>query len=122
MKRIILAISGASGVIYGVELLKELRKHDSEVHLVISESGKKNIAIETDYSVGDVESMADRVYDNSDLTAPLASGSFITDGMVVAPCTIKTLSGIANSYSENLIVRAADVTLKEKRKLVLMVR
>jgi flavin prenyltransferase len=122
MKRIILAISGASGVIYGIELLKELRKRDIEVHLVISESGKRNIAIETDYSVGDIESMADRVYDNSDLGAPLASGSFLTDGMVVAPCTIKTLSGIANSYSETLIVRAADVMLKERRKLVLLVR
>jgi 4-hydroxy-3-polyprenylbenzoate decarboxylase len=122
MKRIIIAISGASGVIYGIELLKELAKRDIEVHLVISEAGKQTIAIETDYSLGDVESMADRVYDNGDLGAPLASGSFITDGMVVAPCTIKTLSGIANSYSENLIVRAADVVLKERRKLVLLVR
>jgi flavin prenyltransferase len=122
MKRIIIAISGASGVIYGIELLKELAKRDIEVHLVISESGKRNIAIETEYSVGDIESMADRVHDNSDLGAPLASGSFLTDGMVVAPCTIKTLSGIANSYSENLIVRAADVVLKEGRKLVLLVR
>jgi flavin prenyltransferase len=122
MKRIIIAISGASGVIYGIELLKELAKRDIEVHLVISESGKRNIAIETEYSVGDIESMADRVHDNSDLGAPLASGSFLTDGMVVAPCTIKTLSGIANSYSENLIVRAADVVLKERRKLVLLVR
>jgi 4-hydroxy-3-polyprenylbenzoate decarboxylase len=120
--RIIIAISGASGVIYGIELLRELAKRDIEVHLVISESGKKNIAIETDYSVGEVESMADRVYDNGDLGAPLASGSFLTNGMVVAPCTIKTLSGIANSYSENLIVRAADVVLKERRKLVLLVR
>jgi flavin prenyltransferase len=122
MKRIIIAISGASGVIYGIELLKELAKRDIEVHLVISESGKRNIAIETEYSVGDIESMADRVHDNSDLGAPLASGSFLTDGMVVAPCTIKTLSGIANSYSETLIVRAADVMLKERRKLVLLVR
>jgi 4-hydroxy-3-polyprenylbenzoate decarboxylase len=120
--RIIIAISGASGVIYGIELLRELAKRDIEVHLVISEAGKRNIAIETDYSVGDVESMADRIYDNADLGAPLASGSFLTDGMVVAPCTIKTLSGIANSYSENLIVRAADVMLKERRKLVLLVR
>jgi 4-hydroxy-3-polyprenylbenzoate decarboxylase len=122
MKRIIIAISGASGVIYGIELLKELVKRDIEVHLVISESGKRNIAIDTDYSVGDLESMAHGVHDNSDLGAPLASGSFLTDGMVVAPCTIKTLSGIANSYSDNLIVRTADVTLKEKRKLVLLVR
>lgn len=122
MKRIIVAISGASGVIYGIELLKELAKKDIELHLVVSEAGKQNIAIETDYSVEDVESMAGRVYDNGDLGAALASGSFVTDGMVVAPCTIKTLSGIANSYSGNLIVRAADVVLKEKRKLVLLVR
>jgi 4-hydroxy-3-polyprenylbenzoate decarboxylase len=122
MKRIIIAISGASGVIYGIELLKELSKRDIEVHLVISESGKKNIDIETDYTVEDLESMADRVHDISDLGAPLASGSFLTEGMVVAPCTIKTLSGIANSYSANLLLRAADVTLKEKRKLVLLVR
>jgi 4-hydroxy-3-polyprenylbenzoate decarboxylase len=121
-KRVIVGISGASGVIYGIELLKELAKRDIEIHLVISDSGKKNIAIETEYSVADVESMADRVYDNADLSTPLASGSFLTKGMVVAPCTIKTLSGIANSYSDNLIVRAADVTLKEKRKLVLLVR
>jgi 4-hydroxy-3-polyprenylbenzoate decarboxylase len=119
---VIIGISGASGVIYGIELLKELSKRDIEIHLVISGSGKKNIAIETEYSVADVESMADKVYDNADLSASLASGSFLTKGMVVAPCTIKTLSGIANSYSDNLIVRAADVTLKEKRKLVLLVR
>lgn len=121
-KRIIIGITGASGVIYGIEILKELTKKDLEIHLIISEPGKKNIIIETDYSIGDVESMADKVYDNDDLEAPLASGSFLTNGMIVAPCTINTLSGIANSYSENLLVRAADVTLKEKRKLVLLVR
>ena len=121
-KRIIIGITGASGVIYGIEILKELTKKDLETHLIISEPGKKNIILETDYSIGDVESMADKVYDNDDLEAPLASGSFLTNGMVVAPCTINTLSGIANSYSENLLVRAADVTLKEKRKLVLLVR
>lgn len=121
-KRIIIGITGASGVIYGIEILKELTKKDLETHLIISESGKKNIILETDYSVRDVESMANKVYDNDDLAAPLASGSFLTSGMIVAPCTIKTLSGIANSYSDNLLVRAADVTLKEKRKLVLLVR
>lgn len=121
-KRIIIGITGASGVIYGIEILKELTKKDLEIHLIISEPGKKNIILETDYSIGDVESMADKVYDNDDLEAPLASGSFLTNGMIVAPCTINTLSGIANSYSENLLVRAADVTLKEKRKLVLLVR
>lgn len=121
-KRIIIGITGASGVIYGIEILKELAKKDLEIHLIISEPGKKNIILETDYSIGDVESMADKVYDNDDLEAPLASGSFLTNGMIVAPCTINTLSGIANSYSENLLIRAADVTLKEKRKLVLLVR
>ena len=121
-KRVIIGITGASGVIYGIEMLRELSKKDLETHLIISESGKKNISFETDYSVAEVESMADKVYDNEDLAAPPASGSFLTNGMIVAPCTIKTLSGIANSYSDNLIVRAADVTLKEKRKLVLLVR
>jgi 4-hydroxy-3-polyprenylbenzoate decarboxylase len=121
-ERIIIGITGASGVIYGIEILRELKKKDLEVHLIISESGKKNISLETDYSVGDVEALTDIVYDNQDLTAPPASGSFLTKGMIVAPCTIKTLSGIANSYSESLIVRAADVSLKEKRKLVLLVR
>jgi 4-hydroxy-3-polyprenylbenzoate decarboxylase len=122
-KRLIIGITGASGVIYGIEMLKELnKKKDLETHLIISDSGKKNIALETDYSVRDVASMADKVYHNDDLAAPPASGSFITNGMIVAPCTVKTLSGIAHSYSDNLLVRAADVTLKEKRKLVLLVR
>jgi len=123
MKKIlIIGITGASGVIYGIEMLKELAKKDLETHLIISDSGKKNITLETDYSVRDVESMADKVYHNDDLTAPPASGSFVTSGMIISPCTIKTLSGIANSYSDNLLVRAADVTLKEKRKLVLVIR
>jgi len=121
-KRIIIGITGASGVIYGVEILKELAKKDLETHLIISESGKKNILFETEYSIKDVESMADKVYDNNDLEASPASGSFLNNGMIVAPCTIKTLSGIATSYSDNLLVRAADVALKEKRKLVLLVR
>ena len=122
-KRIVVGITGASGVIYGVEIMRELVKNkDVETLLIISQSGKRNIALETDYSVEEVETLADRVYDNNDLSAPPASGSFMTYGMVVAPCTIKTLSGIANSYSESLMVRAADVTLKEKRKLVLLVR
>jgi 4-hydroxy-3-polyprenylbenzoate decarboxylase len=121
-KRIIVGITGSSGVIYGIEILKELAKRDWETHLIISESGKRNITLETEYQVEDVESMANRIYTNDDLEAPPASGSFLTTGMIVAPCTIKTLSAIANSYSENLLVRAADVTLKEKRKLVLLVR
>jgi len=121
-KRIIIGITGASGVIYGIEILRELTKKDLETHLIISELGRKNTVLETDYSIRDVESMADKVYDNDDLEAPLASGSFLTSGMIVAPCTIKTLSGIVNSYSDNLLVRTADVTLKEKRRLVLLVR
>jgi len=121
-KRIVVGISGASGVVYGVRLLKLLQETDYETHLVISKSGELNIEIETDYKPAEVRAMADYVYDHRDVAAALASGSFLTEGMVVVPCTIKTLSGIANSYNENLLVRAADVALKEKRKLVLVVR
>jgi 4-hydroxy-3-polyprenylbenzoate decarboxylase len=121
-KRIVVGISGASGVVYGARLLEALKETDCETHLIISESGKLNFQIETEYEASDVEALADCVYDHKDMAASLASGSFITEGMVVVPCTIKTLSGIANSYNENLIVRAADVMLKEKRKLVLVVR
>ena len=121
-KRIVVGISGASGVIYGVRILGLLKEKEFEIHLIISDAGKKNIEIETGYTPSQVEAMADYVYDNRDVGAALASGSFLTGGMVVVPCTIKTLSGIANSYTDNLLVRAADVTLKEKRKLVLVVR
>ena len=121
-KRLIIGISGASGVIYGVELLRLLADQDVQTHLVLSESGKRNIEIETRHKVRDIERMADYTYDIEDVGAPVASGSFLTDGMVVVPCTIKTLSGIANSFADNLMLRAADVTLKEKRKLVLVVR
>jgi flavin prenyltransferase len=121
-KRIVIGISGASGVIYGVKMLILLKKKAFETHLIMSEAGKRNIEIETGYKAEDVAAMATYAYDNSDVGAALASGSFLTDGMVVIPCTIKTLSGIANSYTNNLLVRAADVTLKEKRKLVLVVR
>lgn len=121
-KRIVVGISGASGVIYGARLLEVLKDKDYETHLIISESGKLNFEIETQYKASEIEAMADQVWDHKNMAASLASGSFITEGMVVVPCTIKTLSGIANSYNENLIVRAADVTLKEKRKLVLVVR
>lgn len=121
-KKIVVGISGASGVVYGVRLLSALQENKVETHLVISNSGEKNIQIETDYNIDEVKQMASFVYDNKNMAAKVSSGSFLVDGMVVVPCTIKTLSGIANSYSENLIVRAADVTLKEKRKLVLVVR
>jgi len=121
-KRIVIGISGASGVTYGVRLLSLLKDSDYETHLILSESGKLNIKIETAYTPEEVQAMASHVYDHKDMAAALSSGSFLTQGMVVVPCTIKTLSGIANSYNENLLVRAADVTLKEKRKLVLVVR
>jgi len=121
-KRIVIGISGASGVIYGVKMLSLLKEKPFETHLIMSEAGKKNLEIETGYKAEEVAAMAAYVYDNRDVGAALASGSFLTDGMVVIPCTIKTLSGIANSYTDNLLVRAADVTLKEKRKLVLVVR
>jgi len=121
-KRIIIAIAGASGVTYGVRMLEVLQGTDYETHLIISEAGKLNIKIETRYSPDEVAALADVTYAHKDVAASLASGSFLTDAMVVVPCTIKTLSGIANSYNENLIVRAADVTLKEKRKLVLVIR
>ncbi len=121
-KRIIVGITGASGVIYGITLLRLLREHKIETHLILSEAGKKNIEIETAYTVAEAEALADSVYDNADMTAAPASGSFLTGGMAVIPCTVKTLSGIANGYTENLLIRAADVTLKEKRKLVLAVR
>jgi flavin prenyltransferase len=121
-KRLVVGISGASGVTYGVRLLQVLQDTDYETHLIISKAGELNIEIETDYDPADVKALANYVYDHKNMAASLASGSFITAGMVVVPCTIKTLSGIANSYNENLLVRAADVTLKEKRKLALVVR
>ncbi len=121
-KRIVIGITGASGVIYGIRMLEHLKGQDLEKHLILSEAAKQNIEIETAYSVDQVRSFADHVYSNNQLTAPLASGSFITEGMVIVPCTIKTLSGIANSYTSNLMIRAADVILKERRKLVLVIR
>lgn len=121
-KRIVIGISGASGVIYGIKMLRLLQEKAFETHLIISESGRQNIEIETSHKADDVAAMADYAYDNRDVGAALASGSYLTEGMVVVPCTIKTLSGIANSYTDNLLIRAADVTLKEKRKLVLVVR
>jgi len=121
-KRIVVGMSGASGIIYGVRLLEILKDTEYETHLVISEAGKLNITIETGFTLNHVIDLADYCYDNKDIAASPASGSFLTSGMVVVPCTIKTLSGIANSYNSNLLVRSADVTLKEKRKLLLMVR
>lgn len=121
--RLIIGMSGASGVIYGIRLLEVLsRVEQVETHLVLSDSAKLNIAIETDRSAKEIQALADEVYSNRDIAARLASGSFKTDGMIVAPCAVKTLSAIANSYADSLLVRAADVVLKERRRLVLVPR
>ena len=121
--KLIIGMSGASGAIYGIRLLEVLKDvADVETHLVMSDSAKLNIAVETDFSAKEVEALADHVHSNKDIGASIASGSFRTDGMVIAPCAIKTLSAIANSYADSLIVRAADVILKERRRLVLVPR
>ena len=123
MKQIIIGMSGASGAIYGIRLLQVLKTVDDvETHLVMSPYAKQIIEIETSYSVQYVEQLADVVHGIRDQASSISSGSFRTDGMIIAPCSIKTLSAIANSYADNLLVRAADVTLKEQRKLVLMPR
>ncbi len=121
--RIVVGISGSTGAIYGIRLLEILAKHpDIETHLVLSNPAKETIALETTFTVGQVEAMAHKVHRVNDIAASISSGSFKTDGMVVIPCSIKTLSAIAHSYNDNLLVRAADVTLKEHRRLVLVVR
>ena len=121
--QLIIGISGASGVIYGIRLLEVLKDMpDVETHLVMSDSAKLNIGIETDWATADVKALADHVHSNKDIAANIASGSFQTAGMIVAPCAIKTLSAIANSYADSLIVRAADVVLKDRRRLVLVPR
>ena len=122
MKRIIVGITGASGAIYGIRLLEVLRELNIETYLILTAMAKKNILIETNFTVEDVEGLAYKVHDIRDLAAPISSGSFKTDGMVIVPCTIKTLSGVAHSYNENLLIRAADVTLKERRRLIVVVR
>src|SRR5262249_55465955 len=123
MKRIIVGISGASGAIYGIRLLQVLRLvKDVESHLVLSPAARRTITLETDLSVEQVEALAHRAYRSRDIAAAISSGSFRAAGMVIAPCSIKSLSGIAASYSDNLLLRAADVTLKERRPLVLLIR
>jgi 4-hydroxy-3-polyprenylbenzoate decarboxylase len=121
--RIIVGLSGASGVIYGIRTLEHLRamKH-VETHLVMSDRACVNIRIETSRAVGEIEALADVVHRPDNLAAAISSGSYKTDGMIVVPCSVKSLSGIVNSYADNLLTRAADVCLKEKRKLVLVVR
>lgn len=123
MKRLIVGISGASGAIYGVRLLQVLRDvAEVETHLVMSQAARQTLSLETDYSLRDVQALADVVHDARDIAASISSGSFKTAGMVILPCSIKTLSGIVNSYTDTLVARAADVILKERRPLVLCVR
>jgi 4-hydroxy-3-polyprenylbenzoate decarboxylase len=122
-RRIVVAISGASGAIYGIRALETIRTDRTvELHLIVSPGARATIAYETDRSYDDVVGLADVVHDEKNLAASLASGTFKTHGMLVAPCSIRTMASIANALNDNLIVRAADVHLKERRKLVLMVR
>lgn len=122
-QRLIVGISGASGVIYGIRLLEVLRNVPTvETHLVLTSAAQRTITLETDYDIRRVSELADVTYHNSDIAAAVSSGSFQTLGMVIIPCAIKTLAGIAHSLSDNLLLRAADVVLKERRRLVLVVR
>ncbi|WP_435927284.1 UbiX family flavin prenyltransferase [Dryocola sp. BD613] len=123
MKRLIVGISGASGAIYGVRLLKALQQvPEVETHLIMSNAARQTLTLETDLSLRDVQALACVVHDARDIAANISSGSFKTHGMVVLPCSIKTLSGIVHSYTDGLLTRAADVVLKERRPLVLCVR
>ncbi len=120
---LIIGITGATGVMYGIRLLEVLSStNDIETHLIISEAGAMNIECETNRKIEDIKKLASFSYDIRDVGASLASGSFQRDGMIIAPCTVKTMSALANSYTENLLIRAGDVTLKERKKLVLLVR
>ena len=121
MSSIVVGITGASGTVLGIRLL-ELLKGKAETHVIVSEAAKGIMEHETEYSLDDVKRLAGHVYDEKDMFAPVASGSFRTDGMIVIPCSMKTLSNIANGFSDNLLVRAADVCLKERRRLVLVTR
>ncbi len=120
--KLTIAITGASGVIYGKRLLEELRNKKIETHLVISQAAKQIIKHELETSEKTLEKQADQVHEHDDWSSPIMSGSFKTDGMVIVPCSMKTLAGIASGFAENVILRAADVALKEKRKLILVPR
>lgn len=123
MKRLIVGISGASGAIYGVRVLQVLRDvPDVETHLIMSQAARQTLSLETDLSLRDVQALADVTHDARDIAASVSSGSYQTAGMVILPCSIKTLSGIVHSYTDGLLTRAADVVLKERRPLVLCVR
>lgn len=121
--KLVIGITGASGIIYGVKLLEALDSFPGiETHLVMSDWAKKNLEIETEYTLEYVYSLANKIYENNDLSASISSGSYKTDGMIVLPCSMKTLSAISNGYDDNLISRASGVILKENRKLVLCPR
>jgi len=121
--RLVVGLSGSSGLPYGIRLLEVLRNVGTrEVHLVLTDAAKLNISVETDWRVKDVEALADVVHNVMNISASIASGSFRTEGMIVAPCSIRTLSAITHALADNLLVRAADVTLKERRRLLLMPR
>jgi flavin prenyltransferase len=122
MKKLIVGISGATGVVYGIRMLQVLRESHVESHLIVTEAAKKTMRLETEQSLESVEALANHHYREENISAGVASGSFHTDGMVVVPCSIKSLSAITNSFNDNLLIRAADVTLKERRRLVLVVR
>ena len=120
--RIVVGLAGSSAPIYGIRTLQALKEVGVETHLVVSDGAKRTIPLETHWTVKKIEALATVVYANSELAASISSGSFQTDGMIIAPCSMKTLAGIAHSFSQDLLVRAADVTLKERRKLVLVPR
>lgn len=122
MSKLVVCITGATGAIYGVRLLEMLAEINVESHLVLSRWAKVTIREETDFSVEYVKNLAARVYSDADQAAPVSSGSFKHDGVIIAPCSMKTLAGIRAGYADNLIIRSADVALKERRKLILMVR
>ncbi len=123
MKRLIIGISGASGIPIAVSVLRALRElPDWTSCLVISKSGEKTIELESDYTVEEITALADELYDNTNVGASIASGTYRTEGMIVVPCSMKTVSGIANGYSDTLLLRAADVVIKERRKLLLVAR
>ena len=121
-QRLIVGVSGASGVIYGIRLLELLREADVESHLIMSRSAEVTVAHETDRKIAEIQELADVCYRNEDIAAATASGSFRTMGMVVAPCSVRTLSEIATGVTSTLLTRSADVVLKERRRLVLLVR
>ncbi|KXA98448.1 hypothetical protein AKJ39_02055 [candidate division MSBL1 archaeon SCGC-AAA259J03] len=121
-KRVIIGMSGATGQIMGFRLLKKLKELDFEIHLVISETAEKIIEHELEQGLEEVKKVSDTIHDNTDLSSPISSGSFHTDGMIISPCSMKTLAAVANGYTNSLLSHSANVTLKEERKLILLPR